>query len=627
MHAFRIALLVCLFANSVQVNSQCGPLLKRVSFEQASDVTETVIPYTETLAYHDWAPYSYLDGFYDDPSTIGSDNKRATLIRDNSTTHLRVKLPAGCVKSECAMQTKSALIEPVDEATLKFSVRFGRNFEWVKGGKLPGLCGGSCLTGCKQVTGLDGFSSRHMWRPCAWPPSNREPCSGGRLVAYVYHMFKTHWCGDDLMFEDFEPMPETWYTIWSHVRMNDAGPPTEAPRFERNGVLETWIKGPEGFAWQVVDATDMAWRQYTNVSIDTLYFSVFFGGSSRTFAPSKDESIDFSGFDIVQGRCTPNDTPLPSNLKTILPTWPGQAPSLAAAAPATTIATTLVFTKMFVGGACVDLNLRNTAEETCAAIEVDIGIRPSWGRILTRENVPSLSQMSLLSTESGGLYRTAVALRRELPPGGTDSRASFCVMNYAKTKYLPDDMSAHVIATATCTTRKTPVVRLEPPPPAPVPVPNSNLGSGQEQASSWPPGARPTSCDTPEYRLAVSATPDEYTFCIDINATYVGQDTCYEFEGFASVDPAFADLQKKRGVFGTRAPVTALDRTDGSVSFASPAWYERSVSGQSRGEPYATSLCGWYTAMHKGRGASVQETVAAFTGLRISCTRCAPSER
>jgi hypothetical protein len=134
--------------------------------------------------------------------------------------------------------------------TLARRMRFGKDFDWVRGGKLPGLCGSDCLTGCKAVTGLDGWSSRQMWRPCVWPPEyidNQINCTGGKMVAYVYHMFKEHWCGDDFEFQNdmwertyktnkdpkvtesfFQPNPKEWYTIWSHVRMNDAGahPPT-----------------------------------------------------------------------------------------------------------------------------------------------------------------------------------------------------------------------------------------------------------------------------------------------------------------------------------------------------------------------------------------------------------------
>lgn len=66
--------------------------------------------------------------------------------------------------------------------------------------------------------------------------------AGGKLVAYVYHMNKQHWCGDDIEYSNtmwgrkydtarktgihksfFQPNPDEWYTIWSHVAMNTAG--------------------------------------------------------------------------------------------------------------------------------------------------------------------------------------------------------------------------------------------------------------------------------------------------------------------------------------------------------------------------------------------------------------------
>ena len=124
-------------------------------------------------------------------------------------------------------------------------MKFGPRFDWVNGGKLPGLCGAECLTGCKNVTGLDGWSSRQMWRPCVWPPEdeiNTINCSGGKLVAYVYHMYRDHWCGDDFEYSNdiwareyttdktpvvpknfFQPNADEWYTVWSHIQMNTAG--------------------------------------------------------------------------------------------------------------------------------------------------------------------------------------------------------------------------------------------------------------------------------------------------------------------------------------------------------------------------------------------------------------------
>ena len=50
---------------------------------------------------------------------------------------------------------------------VSYELAFDSGFDWVKGGKLPGLRGGLNSTGCSggnKATGLDCFSSRLMWR-------------------------------------------------------------------------------------------------------------------------------------------------------------------------------------------------------------------------------------------------------------------------------------------------------------------------------------------------------------------------------------------------------------------------------------------------------------------------------
>ena len=50
---------------------------------------------------------------------------------------------------------------------LSYEMAFEEGFDWVKGGKLPGLRGGLNSTGCsggKLASGMDCFSARLMWR-------------------------------------------------------------------------------------------------------------------------------------------------------------------------------------------------------------------------------------------------------------------------------------------------------------------------------------------------------------------------------------------------------------------------------------------------------------------------------
>jgi hypothetical protein len=79
-----------------------------------------VVPYTEARVFPDWAPYNYLDGYYNDTTTGGSTQERAILVAEGSNEVLDVLLPKNCLKAECAMQVKSGFFAGVEEATLKF---------------------------------------------------------------------------------------------------------------------------------------------------------------------------------------------------------------------------------------------------------------------------------------------------------------------------------------------------------------------------------------------------------------------------------------------------------------------------------------------------------------------------
>jgi len=142
----------------------------------------------------------------------------------------------------------------------------------------------------------------------------------------VYHMFKEHWCGDDFKYSNdlwareyrtnrvpvipknfFQPNPEEWYTVWSHVKMNTAGLDATCSIHRHGGtrmLSSSWDmtelsnlgtmqdrqgKQRDFRKMACCDQQDMSWRRYNNVSIDTLYFSVFFGGSSPSFRAKKDE--------------------------------------------------------------------------------------------------------------------------------------------------------------------------------------------------------------------------------------------------------------------------------------------------------------------------------------------------
>lgn len=56
---------------------------------------------------------------------------------------------------------------PFESMLLSYEIAFDSGFDWVKGGKLPGIRGGPSVIGCdggNEPNGTDCFSTRVMWR-------------------------------------------------------------------------------------------------------------------------------------------------------------------------------------------------------------------------------------------------------------------------------------------------------------------------------------------------------------------------------------------------------------------------------------------------------------------------------
>ncbi|MDR1759704.1 MAG: hypothetical protein LBR60_04175 [Fibrobacter sp.] len=122
-------------------------------------------PYTTAMARQDFPPPVSGSYWY-----YGMDQGRSEVVDEGGNKVLRVKYPAGCVGPNdtpigCGMQIKWPIPETADTMWVSYRLKFETGFEFVKGGKLPGLCGGKCYTGGITPSQGDGWSARIMWRP------------------------------------------------------------------------------------------------------------------------------------------------------------------------------------------------------------------------------------------------------------------------------------------------------------------------------------------------------------------------------------------------------------------------------------------------------------------------------
>jgi hypothetical protein len=163
----------------------------------------------------------------------------------------------------------------VDVAHLRYYVRFPIGFDFVRGGKLPGLYGGSGATGGHVPDGYTGFTTRYMWAPDGY----------GSVYAYLPSSIK--W-GTPLGARAWRFTPGKWHAIEQKILLND-------PESE-NGEVSVWLDGK-----LVVHHSGLVFRKTSELKIDGVLFSTFFGGDDASWAPSKDQTLQFSDFVVATG--------------------------------------------------------------------------------------------------------------------------------------------------------------------------------------------------------------------------------------------------------------------------------------------------------------------------------------
>ncbi|GAA1240481.1 hypothetical protein GCM10009609_00150 [Pseudonocardia aurantiaca] len=195
-------------------------------------------------------------------------------------TLLRVPYPAGSASRgtdgpEGGMQAYMQLPEPVDVLDLSYQVRFPADFDFVKGGKLPGLYGGTVTSGKRIPDGTNGFSTRYMWRAdgdgevYAYLPTSEEH---GTSLGRGCWMFDSG----------------SWNTIRQRVQLNTPG--------ERDGRITVWQDDQ-----LVLDRPGLEFRTTDELRIDGLFFSTFFGGDDSSWASPVDQHADYAAFTLAPG--------------------------------------------------------------------------------------------------------------------------------------------------------------------------------------------------------------------------------------------------------------------------------------------------------------------------------------
>lgn len=282
---FLVLLLPSCASVSYQSDKTAGqrPYYHLVDFENYHDKKL----YNRSSLYHDWGNNL--------KSINGIDENRVKIITDATSKVLQVRYPAGsCGPTDQAGCGKGGgaqwlvpldLYNSFDKATLSYRIKFSDTFDFVLGGKLPGLTGAPKPlsmppTGGHRSSDCNGFSARMMWR------------QGGAAVLYLYYPGQTGNYGDDFNFTDTNGetiifIPGQWYTITQKIFMNTPG--------KSDGIIEIWLNNSK-----VLHKDGLTFRGIScrNIGINQFYFSTFFGGNDLSWASKKEEYILFDDFII-----------------------------------------------------------------------------------------------------------------------------------------------------------------------------------------------------------------------------------------------------------------------------------------------------------------------------------------
>jgi hypothetical protein len=220
------------------------------------------------------------------PRTAGSFGlSRAELLgrtRSAPGRILRVRYPARSASPTVARQFGrpqggAQLYLPLrsgaaDHLHLRYYVRFPADFDFVKGGKLPGLYGGTANNGRRIPDGENGLSTRYMWRTngaaevYAYLPTS---------VAHGTSLDRGSW---------YWPLGR-WTCVEQAVRLNTPG--------AFDGSVTVYVGGR-----RVMAAGGLEFRTTGRLKIEGVFFSTFFGGGDPSWATPRTQYADFAAFAV-----------------------------------------------------------------------------------------------------------------------------------------------------------------------------------------------------------------------------------------------------------------------------------------------------------------------------------------
>ncbi|KAF8930616.1 hypothetical protein BGZ47_000478 [Haplosporangium gracile] len=232
------------------------------------------------------------------PAPTLSSNNNSTVNANNQA--LQINYPKGSYAHKAGPITGGTSFyaipfgddTPYEKMMISYDVAFPSGFNWVLGGKLPGIYGGNSHTcsGGNQSTGENCLSMRLMWRQDG----------GGEVYAYIPVSDNSDFCKNSNVYcnDQFGKSigrgllyfpPGTWTRIDMVMQLNE-------PAGLNNGILDVYINGLKS-----ISMNSVPYRTTGMVGFQGLMFSTFFGGNTPNYATPVDTSVLFRNMQLSVG--------------------------------------------------------------------------------------------------------------------------------------------------------------------------------------------------------------------------------------------------------------------------------------------------------------------------------------
>lgn len=273
----------------------------------------------------------------------GIKEKRCRIIKKKSEKLLEITIPKG-TESDGGSFWRLNFPKSLTDVTFEYDVMFGQDFNFVRGGKLPGLGGGESMgSGGTPEQYQNGFSARLMWREIDFEKECSMKESLGKEIKILKEMIKSDesykkrkemlnqlnsisneiiklgWCFRDLVKEPHKAFlvqymyypdkkgrfgenlayrygnnrnnkvfvePNKWYNIKMRIKLSENS--------KQEDTILAWVNGKK-----VLDKKRNL-RKEKSYGINQVMFSLFFGGDDETWHTKKDEKVYFRKF-VING--------------------------------------------------------------------------------------------------------------------------------------------------------------------------------------------------------------------------------------------------------------------------------------------------------------------------------------